>query len=113
MAQLILTEEEKAAISWLDMDDDALGKLCRKACLIIPQHEDLDNPDDRKQVWASSAGMLLCGVTDDANATTAVFTFEGLTHGDKQRGNWRVTVERLDSENVRAMPPGVIEKPLP
>ncbi len=98
MAQLILTDEEKAALSWLDMDDDALGKLCRKACLVIPQYKDEENPDDRKPVWAASAGMLLCGVVDDANATRAIFNFEGLTHRDKERGNWRVTVEKLDSE---------------
>ena len=105
MAQLILTDEEKAALSWLDMDDDALGKLCRKACLVILQKEKSeDNPDDRKSVWAASAGMMLCGVADDANATTATFHFDGLTHGDKERGNWRVTVEKLDTENVLALP---------
>lgn len=100
MAELILTDEEKAAISWLDMDDDTLGKLCRKACLVIMKKEKSeDDPDDRKPVWAASAGMLLCGVADDANATTATFQFNGLTNSDKERGNWRVTVEKLDSEN--------------
>lgn len=99
MAKLILTEEEKAALSWLDMDDDALGKLCRKACLVIPQYRDEENPDDRKPVWAASAGMLLCGVCDDAGATSATFDFEGLTHGNKERGNWRVTVEKLDAQS--------------
>lgn len=100
MAELILTDEEKAAISWLDLGDDALGKLCRKACLVIMRKDkSLDDPDDRKPIWAASAGMLLCSVCDDANATNSTFDFEGLTSGDKERGNWRVTVEKLDAEN--------------
>lgn len=103
MAELILTDEEKAAISWLDLSDDALGKVCRKACLVIMKKEKSDDdPDDRKPVWAASAGMLLCGAVDDANATSATFKFEGLTyrHGEiveKVRGDWLVTVEKLDS----------------
>lgn len=98
MAELILTDEEKAAISWLDLDDDALGKVCRKACLILMNKEKSeDDPDDRKPVWAASAGMLLCGVADDANVATVTFTFDGLTNGEKEHGNWRVTVEKLDS----------------
>jgi hypothetical protein len=95
MAEIILTEQEKAALSWLDLSDDALGKLCRKACLILME-KTADNPDDRKTVWASSAGMFLCGLVDDANADTGTFLFEGLTNGEKERGNWKVTIEKLE-----------------
>jgi hypothetical protein len=101
MAELILSDEEKAAVSWLDISDDALGKLCRKACLVIMKKEKSDtDPTEGKPVMAASAGMLLCGVADDMNATTATFQFDGLTNGEKERGNWRVSVEKLDSENV-------------
>ena len=100
MAELILTEEEKAAVSWLDLSDDALGKLCRKICLVMPNcRKNAKDPEDMKPTWVASAGMLLCGAADDANATTLKLDFEGLTHGDKERGNWRVTIEKLDSEN--------------
>ena len=30
MAQLILTDEEKTALTWLDVPDDTLGKIVKK-----------------------------------------------------------------------------------
>ncbi len=97
MAELLLTDEEKTALSWLDLSDDALGKLCRKACLVLMEKDKTDDSsDDRQTVWASTAGMFLCGLVDDANADTATFLFEGLTNGERERGNWKVTIEKLE-----------------
>jgi hypothetical protein len=101
MADLILTDEEKKAVSWLDLSDDALGKVCRKACLVIMEGgKPKDDPDDRRPMIASSAGMLLCGIMDDSNATKTVLSFEGLTCGEKQRGNWRVTIEKINPDEA-------------
>lgn len=37
MAELILTEEEIAAKTWLDVSDDALGKVTRKLIMDMPE----------------------------------------------------------------------------
>ena len=54
MAELILTEEEKAAALWSDLDDAALGKLVKKKiALLTSAAEQLD------RVTTFAAAMLL------------------------------------------------------
>ena len=93
MAELILTQQEKEAISWLDLGDEALGKLCRSACLTMPKI--LEDTEDSKRIWAVNAAMLLCNVACDANSEHTTFEFSGLTHGNKSNGDWRVDVTRV------------------
>lgn len=98
MAKLELTEQEKAAISWLDMSDDALGKLVRKTCLQLPELMAKDETDMGK-IWVTSCGMLLCNMAADANSTKTTFTFSGLSLADKNRGDWQVIIKRTKAPN--------------
>lgn len=96
MAQLILTPEEEAAISWLDLDDDALGKLCRTVALQI-QKEPSDDTE-AKRIWAGTAMLMLCSIISDLGATSGEYAIEDLSlHGEK-RGNWKVIVQKEGEE---------------
>ena len=37
MAELILTEEEKAAATWLELPDETVGKLVKKIAADLPR----------------------------------------------------------------------------
>lgn len=95
MAELILTAEEKAALTWLDISDDALGKLVKKTCLAI--QEVPDDATGMKKVWSMTCAMLLCNLCAEANSEVSTFTVNGLTDGDKQNGDWKVTIEQIQA----------------
>lgn len=90
MADLILTEEEQAAATWFELDDATVGKIVKKTALGL-----LDHSDEQKRVWWFAAALLLVGMADDANADTFSQEINDFTNGDDNRGNWRVTIERI------------------
>lgn len=90
MAELILTDEEKAAALWSDLGDAALGKLIkRKIALITECSDQLD------RITTVAAAMMLCLEARRSGANKAVFDIDGLTDGCVPVGNWRITVEQL------------------
>lgn len=93
MAELILTDAEKAAVSWLALSDEDLGKLCRKCVLDMPAL--FSDASDNKRLWAFTAGMLLCKVAAEANVDKLEFTGRGVRVGAANFGDWLVTVRRL------------------
>lgn len=92
MAELILTEEEQAAATWLELDDATVGKIVKKTALGL-----LDHSNEQRRVWWFAAALLLCGMADDANADTFSQDINNFTHEGDDRGNWRVTIERITS----------------
>lgn len=92
MAELILTNEEKAAATWFELDDATVGKIVKTTALGLLEHT-----NEQGRVWWFAAALLLCGMTDDANADTFSQEVNNFTHGSDDRGNWRVTVERIKS----------------
>ncbi len=95
MAELILTEAEKAAALWSDLDDSALGKLVKKKiALLETAAEQLD------RVTMFSAAMLICCNAAEANAGTAEFDIDGLTQDGRDFGNWRVVATKVEPSNV-------------
>lgn len=90
MAELILTDEEQAAATWFELDDATVGKIVKKTALGL-----LDHSNEQGRVWWFAAALLLCGMADDANADTFSQEVNNFTNGDDDRGNWRVTVERI------------------
>lgn len=91
MAKLILTEEEKAAATWMELDDATIGKLVKKTALGL-----MSLKDEQAHVWWWSAAILLCSMASDANADKFEQEILGLTHSGEERGNWRITVERIN-----------------
>ena len=99
MAKLELTEQEKAAISWLEMSDEAVGMLVRKTCLELPALMARDETEMGK-IWVTTCAMMLCNFAADANSMKSTFKFEGLTLADKQRGDWQVVIKRVKAPNA-------------
>ena len=76
MAELILTEEEKAAALWSDLDDAALGKLVKKKiALLSSAAEQLD------RVTTFAAAMLLCCAACGKQALSMWVVDNGMREG--------------------------------
>ena len=92
MAELILTKEEKEAASYLDWDDEAVGKMVRHAALKLMR----DGNEDNEALFPMTAAHIMVGHTVTLNARTAEYDIEGFTlHGEPQ-GNWKVTVKKVE-----------------
>ncbi len=89
MAELILTDEEKAAATWLELPDEAVGKLTKKVALDIAKIG-----DEQGRVLTMSAALILIGHTADMNATKGVIAINGFTNGAEKLGDWEITINR-------------------
>jgi len=93
MAELILTDAEKAAALWSELDDAALGKLVKKKIsLITSTAEQLD------RITTLAAAMLLCCAASEQNASEISFEINGLIQDGRQFGNWKVMAIRTVKE---------------
>ena len=90
MAELILTDEEKAAALWSDLDDASLGRLMKKKLAFL---QTASSQMDR--VITYSAGLLLCCAAGEANATSMTLDLDEVSQDGRDFGNWRVKVEKL------------------
>lgn len=94
MAELILTEKEKADLSFLDWDDAALGKLVKKTAV------EMQDTFGRDGTFVVSAAHLLIGMAEQTNGDTLTFTAEGFSVGGEPKGDWRVTVEKIAEHSL-------------
>ena len=92
MAELILTDEEKATESYLDWDDAAIGKAVKKLALAIS-----DTKGDKSMSW-HAASLCLVAMAHDSNAGSSEHTIEGVTlnKGQDAIGDWKITTQRTD-----------------
>ncbi len=90
MAELILTDEEKAAALWSDLDDAALGKLVKKKIAFL---NDAATQLDRVTTFA--AAMLLCCSASEQGAAEIAFEIEGLTQSERDFGDWKVVAVKI------------------
>ncbi len=90
MAQLILTEEEKAAPTYLDWDDASVGMAVRKLALLYGDEY------GKESMFAQMAAQILVSFAHQVNATTTEVTLEGCTTKGVQTGDWKVTIERTN-----------------
>jgi hypothetical protein len=99
MAELILTDEEKAAELWSDLDDAALGKLVKKQIAMITKAAE---QMDRATLF--SAALLICCGAAEVNAKKAEFDIDGVSHGERDFGDWTVvaTKKPANAELTRA-----------
>lgn len=89
MAELILTEAERAAATWLEFDDAALGRVVKHAAVTF-----MEAADELKRIRHMAAAMILVGAADQANAERLTETLQGLTRKGVDCGDWRITIER-------------------
>ena len=100
MAELILTDEEKAAALWSDLDDAALGKLVkRKIALITGAAAQLD------QATTFAAALMLCLDARQQNSNEIVFEIEGLVKNGEEIGDWRVIATKTTPSNALGQEP--------
>lgn len=89
MAELIMTDEERAAALWSELDDAALGKLVRKQiALITKASEQMD------RVTLFSAALLICCGAAEMNAGMAQYDIEGVTQDGRDFGDWTVVATK-------------------
>lgn len=89
MAELILTEAEKESGTYLDWDDNALGKLVRHLSGLM--HDEYG----RGAAWTSMAAHVLIDFARQANATHSTFELNGATVRGRPIGNWRVEIRKI------------------
>lgn len=94
MAKFDPTEEERAAISYLDWSDEALGKFCKYVATLNEEYS--KEQEGLKSVSASVAAMTLIGMAHDSNAEELTMKMEGHTIGDTRTGDWIVTVKKVE-----------------
>jgi hypothetical protein len=90
MSQLILTEKEKAAATWLELPDATVGQLVKHTAIKI-----LEADDEMGRVGYMSAALILTGMAGKANSATTTFTLKGTTFQDEPTGDWQITIKRL------------------
>ena len=90
MAELILTEKEKADHSYLDWDDAAVGKLVKSLAVKASDEYGANT------AMGVTGGLLLASMARDANSEHTTFTLEGTTDKVKPTGDYRITIDRID-----------------
>ena len=98
MAELILTDAEKAVELWTDLDDQALGALVRKKLIVFKTAA-----AQMDRAIATTAALLLCCDAAEADATELTVTVEGVTQAGREFGDWTVVASRK-TPNVRVQP---------
>ena len=92
MAELILTEKEKADHSYLDWDNAALGKLVKAMAVKASDEYGADTG------MAVTGGLLLASMARDVNSEYTTFALEGTTDKGDLTGGYRITIERIDED---------------
>ena len=92
MAELILTDEEKADGSYMDWDDASLGRCCKRLAAVLGEKR---TGNGGPVAISQAAGLILAGQAYDCNATEMTITIEGCTWHEKPVGDWRIRIERL------------------
>lgn len=105
MAKLITTEAEKAAASYLDWSDEALGKMCKKMALLLQSRRTEEiakgkKNDDIAAVIQAADGILIVGQAIECNAGTLTMTFGDFTHNKRPSGDWEIRVRRVPKKKA-------------
>lgn len=89
MAELILTDAEKAAELWTDLDNAALGALLRKKLIVLKTAaEQMD------RTFTMAAALLLCCDAAEAGATELTVSLESVTQAGRDFGDWQIVAVR-------------------
>ena len=97
MAELILTDDEKAAALWSDLDDAALGKLVKKKIAFLA-----DAAEQLDRVTTFAAAMLLCCAAAEQNFSELALEIDGMTQEGREFGDWLVVVMKTANAKSQA-----------
>ena len=90
MSELILTEAEKVAGTWMELPDETVGQLTKHTALKF-----LEADDEMGRVGCMSAALILTGMAHTANSETTTITLENTTTSTEPTGDWEITVRRI------------------
>lgn len=92
MAELKLSEDEKEQRSYLNYDDETLGKIVKKKAI---EFEDYfgENVTEREAALVSLISRVAKGEND-----MAMMEVEGVKMNDEDLGHWRITFEKVDPD---------------
>lgn len=76
MAQVILTPEEEAAVQWLDLSDEALGKLVRT---LVSAAGLIDSERQKARMSSIGGALMLLYEMDRTNAAMMEMRLNGHT----------------------------------
>lgn len=97
MAKLITTAAEKAAASYLDWDDVAVGRLAKKVMLTCEKLK--DNKDGKRGMFLAGVELLLIQAAHEMNAGIFTMKINGHTHKEIPTGDWLITVKQIRKPN--------------
>lgn len=100
MVELITTKEENAAATYLEWDDEALGKFTKYVALKM-EAMTLDEEGMRK-VWSTAACLILVKGTDKSGAQSLTIKMENITTKDGPIGTWEIKISRIKRALARA-----------
>lgn len=92
MAELILTEEEKAAKTWLELPDETIGKLTKKLACDIS-----DVADELTRVEMAAAICLIVGRLDEIGSTGLSTKLKPFTRNNQDRGHWSLELRETQA----------------
>jgi len=106
MAELILTEEEKALPFWIDLDDAALGRAIKYYGLkfLTPKRPNDESPDAAMDMIMKAATVAMVCRAHEMNTEIWELTLTGVTLKGESVGDWRIVYQRLDAEGRPPQP---------
>lgn len=109
MATFEPTEAEKATASYLDWDDETLGKFTKYCGLVMEANA--RDAEGLRRVAAASCAMQLISACIDSNAATLKLELDGHTSRGTPTGDWILTLKRKPKRRSAAMVGENGEKP--
>lgn len=88
MAELILTDEEKAAKNYLSLPDEALGKIVKALASNIQDHH-----GDKAATFSACAVMIACMVAE-RGLESNLLKLDGVSDDGTEHGDWEILVRR-------------------
>lgn len=87
MAELILTEKEKRSETFLEWDEVSLGRAVKAVAEICSDEH------GKHALKATGAAVFLVAEAIRSGATELNVNLEGATDGNRDLGNWKITIQ--------------------
>lgn len=91
MAELILTDDEKAALTWLELPDETVGRVVKKIAADLRLFKDTS---EIQRLWVTTAAIMLASYAHDREAARLKIGLKGLFEGGRELGDFAVEVVR-------------------
>ena len=89
MAELMITEEERSTLTFLEWDDAALGKAVKSMACIIA-----DKDGGRETLPIVAAGVFMISRAIETGADKLVLELGGASNPEPL-GDWEITIKQL------------------